>query len=266
MKKLLLIAGFLSAFGVALAAVETKQQKIEQLFELTNTKERFLEILNPTFVSVNITDEAVQNAITDEFLVTLKDEFITLYDKTFTETDIDVMIKYYQSATGKRVLENIVPISTKMQQIFGNIMTIIQKTLAAQNEAAGIVKSPAVMHFNEMAKGKNDTETRELFDKEIRHDGLTIVKFSAVWCGPCKTYAPIFEEVAEQIKEVIIDDKKVSVKYVVIDIDATKIIAQDCAVSSIPATIFYKNGKKVESIIGGITKDVLNERIHELAK
>lgn len=105
-----------------------------------------------------------------------------------------------------------------------------------------------------------------MFNQAIQHDGLTIVKFSAIWCGPCKAYAPIFDEIAEQLPEVSIGGEKVAVKYLSIDIDATPIIGKDCSITSVPTTIFYKNGKQVDSKTGSLTKEILASQIEELIK
>ncbi len=54
-------------------------------------------------------------------------------------------------------------------------------------------------------------------------------------------------------------------RYIAIDIDAAKVIAQDCSIVSIPTTIFYKNGKKIDTKMGAIGKDALIATIHDIA-
>lgn len=242
--------------------METKQQKIEQLFELTHKKEMF----EPIFANSNITDTKIRQEAIDRYFVIIKDNYKKTYDKFFSEEDINEMIRYHSSATGKRYMEKSMELATEMQKTYGSIMSIIQEALAMQDKAAGILKSTAVIHFDELAKDKSDDEIRELFNKEVQHDGLTIVKFSTILCGPCKVYAPIFDEVASELKELIIDDKKIAVKYIAIDASVTRVIAQDCSILSVPATLFYKNGKQVDSKVGSIKKDTLISQIKQLAK
>lgn len=35
----------------------------------------------------------------------------------------------------------------------------------------------------------------------IKNQGIEVVKFSTDWCGPCKTYAPIFDKAAEELSK-----------------------------------------------------------------
>src|SRR5579859_2306868 len=189
----LFVTTILASFVLAasLAAVETKQQKIEQLFELTNDKQMLIKIVDPIFINSNIIDEKVKKEAMDKFFATLKHDYVTAYDTFFSEVEIDEMLKYYSSATGKHFMSAQMELGSIMQKAYCSIMTIIQDLLNAQEKekSAQTIKSTSVIHFDELAKGKNDAEIRELFNKEIQHDGLTVVKFSAVWCGPCKNYA-----------------------------------------------------------------------------
>ncbi len=253
--------------GLTLAITETKQQKIEQLFTLTTDKKTIIKVYEPLFANTKVTAKEL-NEVMDNCFIPLKQDYVSAYDKFFSEADIDVMLAYYRSDTGKRVLATTIDVQAELQKAYGNIMASIQGLLTAPEEpsSADRPKSTAVIHFDEKIKDKNDAEIRELFNKEIQHDGLTVVKFSATWCPPCKIYAPIFDEVAEQLNELCIDGKNVVVKYVAIDIDTARVIAEDCAIKSVPTTIFYKNGKKVDLQSGSITQDVFRSQIHQLAK
>lgn len=247
-------------------AIETKQQKMEQLFELTNDKQQFATAYEPIFASVNITDEHIKQAAMDAFFVNLKQEYLTTYDKLFTESEIEDMIKYHSSVTGKKVMATSLQVAQEMQNAYTSIMSIIQDLIKEQKtDSNNADKSSTVINFDNMTKDKSAAEIKELFNKEIQHDGLTVVKFSALWCGPCKAYAPTFEQVAEQLTEVVVDGKKVTIKYITMDIDVVKIIAQDYSVKSIPTTIFFKNGQKVDSKVGSLKKDDLDARIKKLA-
>lgn len=262
----LFLTTMLAAYTVGMTNAETKQQKIEQLFEINNDKTSLVKLCEMYLSNANITDEKIKQDAIDKFFATFKQGYVTAYDKIFSEVDIDEMLKYYRSATGQRIMATITELNTEMQKAYGSIKTIIQDILTEQEKANNTIKTTAVIHFDEKTKDKNDAEIRELFNKEIQHDGLTIVKFSGTWCPPCKIYAPVFEEVAEQLKELSIDGKKVAIKYLAIDVDAVKVISEDCSIMSIPATIFYKNGKKVDSKIGNLKKDILKSNIEELAK
>lgn len=264
MKKLLLITVFASTFAIAYPTPETKQKKLEELFILTNDKQTIGKVWEPMFASVNITEEKVKKNAVDKFFENIKKDFISAYDKFFNETDIDEMLKYNRTPTGKKFLSVSLELNMELQKAYNSMMTIIQDLLPKPETTKEASKN--VVHFDAISKDKKDAEARDLFNKELKHDGLTVVKFSASWCGPCKRYAPDFEKVAEELKEVVVDGKKVAIKYIQTDIDANKTLAQDYSVVSVPATIFYKNGKKIDSQTGYMTPHALSTKIKELAK
>ena len=83
--------------------------------------------------------------------------------------------------------------------------------------------------------------TDSSFKTEISK-GVTLVDFSAAWCGPCRAMAPIIEEVAQHFQ-----NKAVIAK---IDIDAEQKTAAEYQVTSIPTVILFKDGKEVNRLVG----------------
>jgi thioredoxin 1 len=71
----------------------------------------------------------------------------------------------------------------------------------------------------------------------------TIKYFSATWCGPCKTFKPVMNEVV---------DEGHSVQF--IDIDQQQDLAARYNVRSVPTTIIEKNGIEVDRFIGSVSK------------
>ncbi|HOP50557.1 MAG TPA: thioredoxin [Ignavibacteriales bacterium] len=89
--------------------------------------------------------------------------------------------------------------------------------------------------------------TDETFEKEVMQSELpVIVDFWATWCGPCKMIAPIIEELAKEY-----DGK---VKVCKIDVDENPSVATSFGIRSIPTVLFFKNGQKVDAIIGAVQK------------
>jgi len=83
--------------------------------------------------------------------------------------------------------------------------------------------------------------TDSSFKTEISK-GVTLVDFSAAWCGPCRAMAPIIEEVAQHFQ-----NKAVIAQ---IDIDAEQKTAAEYQVTSIPTVILFKDGKEVNRLVG----------------
>ena len=82
---------------------------------------------------------------------------------------------------------------------------------------------------------------------------MKILKFYADWCGPCQTYAPIFESVT----------KGANVEVVNVDIDKDKEgLAAEYKVRSVPTTIFLKEGGDIIRKVGLLTRSQLTEIIN----
>lgn len=79
------------------------------------------------------------------------------------------------------------------------------------------------------------------FDQEIKK-GVTLVDFHANWCGPCRTLAPILEQVAGDVKG------KASIAK--IDIDSEQKTAARFEIASVPTMILFKDGKEVGRLVG----------------
>ena len=45
--------------------------------------------------------------------------------------------------------------------------------------------------------------TKENFEETITSNDIVFVDFWAPWCGPCKSFAPIYEEIAEKNEGVV---------------------------------------------------------------
>lgn len=99
--------------------------------------------------------------------------------------------------------------------------------------------------------------TNENFEQEVmRSEVPVLVDFYAEWCGPCRMMSPIVEEMAETY------DGKIKVGKV--NTDEYPELAQSFGVMSIPSFFFIKDGKVVDSAIGGMPKAVLNAKLENL--
>ena len=83
--------------------------------------------------------------------------------------------------------------------------------------------------------------------KDIIHsENLVLIDFSAEWCGPCQTLAPILKDLKSEIGDVV--------KIVKVDVDRNQPLASHFSIRSVPTMILFKNGKEVWKGSGVMTK------------
>jgi thioredoxin 1 len=99
--------------------------------------------------------------------------------------------------------------------------------------------------------------TEKNFEQEVlRSDVPVVIDFYAEWCGPCRAMGPVVAELADAY------DGKVKVGKV--NSDEQQALAQRFNVVSIPAFFFIKDGKVVDSAVGGMPKGRLEQKIKAL--
>lgn len=91
-------------------------------------------------------------------------------------------------------------------------------------------------------------------DEVEKGEGLTMIDFWAVWCGPCRLVAPIVEGLAEEYR-----DKGLRVGK--LDVDSNPRTTTRFRVMSIPSILFFKNGQHVDTVVGAVPKPHLEEKI-----
>ena len=86
---------------------------------------------------------------------------------------------------------------------------------------------------------------------------VTVKKFSAAWCGPCRMLAPMFEQVKAGYS---------NVKFENIDIDEDYANVQKYSVSSVPTVIIEKDGTLLERYTGANSKYTYINALNEHTK
>lgn len=108
-----------------------------------------------------------------------------------------------------------------------------------------------------MASEKIFTVTDDNFEKEVRASTQPVIlDFWAPWCGPCRTQAPILEDIAAKYEG--------RIKVAKMNVDENTKTAAEFSIASIPTLIFFKEGKAVETVIGLSSKDRLEKATEKI--
>ena len=93
-------------------------------------------------------------------------------------------------------------------------------------------------------------KTTEEFDAIVKGEKPVLVDFFATWCGPCKMFAPTFDEFASEHEEIA---------CVKVDVDECGELARRFGIMSIPTIILIKNGEAVKKNIGTLDLEELED-------
>ena len=99
--------------------------------------------------------------------------------------------------------------------------------------------------------------TDTTFQAEVLESELPVVVDSwATWCGPCRAIASILDQLAGEYEG--------RVRIVKVDADQNPETVTAASVTSIPTLGFYRNGERVDVLIGAHPKPVYVAKIEEL--
>lgn len=92
------------------------------------------------------------------------------------------------------------------------------------------------------------------FENLIQTNQLVLIDFSADWCGPCQTLAPILKDVKSELGD--------SLKIIKVDVDKNQPLATRFGVRSVPTLILFKKGEQLWKQAGVMTKSDLLYKIN----
>jgi thioredoxin 1 len=90
------------------------------------------------------------------------------------------------------------------------------------------------------------------FQQFVKQHPNVVVDAWAPWCGPCKRIAPILEELAKEYNGNVAIGK--------LNTDENQKTAMSYGIMSIPTLLVFKNGQRVDQIVGLAPKDALKSK------
>ena len=99
-----------------------------------------------------------------------------------------------------------------------------------------------------MAENPNvQTVSDSSFEGDIlKSDKPVLVDFWAPWCGPCRSVAPLVDDLATQYSG--------KIKVAKINVDESSEVAMKYMVTSIPTFILFKNGEVADRVLGALPR------------
>lgn len=95
--------------------------------------------------------------------------------------------------------------------------------------------------------------TDENFGSMIQDYDFLIIDCWAPWCGPCRMLSPVVDELAKDYEGKVIFGK--------LNTDDNRGVASMFKIMSIPTLLFIEKGKLVDTVIGAVPKNVIEDKI-----
>ncbi len=96
--------------------------------------------------------------------------------------------------------------------------------------------------------------TKENFEQVITGSDMVLVDFWAPWCGPCRTFAPVFEQASEKYSNVV---------FAKVNTEEEQEIAAHFQIRSIPTLMIFREKIIIFSQPGALPGSALDQLVEQ---
>jgi thioredoxin 1 len=93
------------------------------------------------------------------------------------------------------------------------------------------------------------------FSSTIEDNGIVLIDFWAEWCGPCRMFAPWYEEVSQEHTDVV---------FAKVDTEAEQALAGSFGIRSIPTLMAFRDGILLYKEAGALPKEALGQLVDQV--
>ncbi len=97
--------------------------------------------------------------------------------------------------------------------------------------------------------------TKDTLDSTIADNDIVLIDFWAEWCGPCRSFAPTYEQMSE---------KYPNITFAKVDTEAEQELAAGFGIRSIPTLVAFRDQIGIFSQPGALPSEALEDLINQI--
>lgn len=129
----------------------------------------------------------------------------------------------------------------------------LEVTASMDDKELERIKKEKIKKMLNQAKAGVTKLTSSSFDDFLDTDKPVLVDFWADWCMPCRMMAPVMEELSQVYAG--------KARFGKVNVDENPQIAGRYGIMSIPHFLIFKNGSRVEKIVGAVGRGPLENAL-----